>query len=90
MGSGMPSTQMLVSSSVEIIPASTSQIKGELLFSIQRVGLLVASQSVELSPAPSYSTDIPIPKAGRKSPVVQIPAAAATDDLWCPVLPHST
>ena len=47
-------------------------------------------QSVDEFPTPSYSMLIGAVKEGTKSPVVQIPALTATEDLLCPVDPHST
>ena len=81
IGSGIPSTQILVSSVVVIIPLLISQISGTLLFSVQMVGLPVASQLPEELSIASYSMEDPVLKAGTKSPVVQIPAATATEAL---------
>jgi hypothetical protein len=54
------------------------------------VGTSCETQSPEESPLPSYSRDAHPVHEGTKSPPDQIPAACATDDLVCPVEPHST
>ena len=83
-GSAFPSTQMdvLTVPSVRVMdPPSTSHTGGVVLFSSQLIVDAVAIQSAAVSPAPSKDKVSVAPKDGTKSPVVQIPAATATEDL---------